>query len=504
MTELDRQTQIIGGTSIAGAEGVLVIRILSGELKGSEAILLGEEPFVIGAGFDATLRIPDPAVSRRHIELINRGGLVVAQDLGSTNGSFFEGTRFSVMQLGPGAIFKVGETELQILAPEKSDPLPPSEATSFGPLLGKSRKMREVFSVLERATRTDATVLVTGETGTGKEVVAEAIHKASQRAAGPFVVVDCASIPSNLIESELFGHVKGAYTSAVADRMGAFEAADKGTIFLDELGELPATLQPRLLRVLETRRVKRVGANDFKQVDVRVIAATNRALEEEVRQKRFRSDLYFRLAVIRVNLPPLRDRREDIPTLAREFLARLPPRPDGSPPLELTPEIVAALTSYDWPGNVRELRNVIDQAASLSSQGLSLALQLRARQPAASIRNPTDRTSGIVVGGFLGLPYKEARRQALEAFELAYAQHVVEMASGNITKAAEFAQVHRNVLHRILARAKHGEDRGADDALGADNDGGEEDEPDELEAGSGPEGAGRSKFADPDTLPPEE
>jgi two-component system, NtrC family, nitrogen regulation response regulator GlnG len=493
----DRQTQVLGGISIAGAEGVLVIRILSGELKGNEAILLGEEPFVIGSAFEGiSLRIPDPAVSRKHIELINKGGTVFAQDLNSTNGCFYEGTKFTTMHLGPGAIFRIGETELQIVAPEKMDPLPPSESTQFGPLLGKSRKMREVFAVLERASKTDATVLVTGETGTGKEVVAEAIHKASARAEGPFVVVDCASIPSNLIESELFGHVKGAYTNAVTDRVGAFEAADKGTIFLDELGELPAALQPRLLRVLETRRVKRVGANDFRAVDVRVIAATNRSLEEEVRQKRFRSDLYFRLAVIRVNLPPLRERRDDIPLLAREFLARLPKRPDGSPRLELTPEILGALQSYDWPGNVRELRNVIDQASSLSSQGLSLALQLRARQPATSVRNATETTSGIVVGGFLGLPYKEARRQALEAFELAYAQHVVGLAGGNITKAAEIAQVHRNVLHRILARAK------SEDELGEDGS-------PEANAQARPavgDDAGLEEFDEDskDTLPPDE
>jgi transcriptional regulator with PAS, ATPase and Fis domain len=457
----ERQTQILGGNSIAGAAGVLILRILNGELKGSEAVLLGEEPFVIGAGFETTLRLSDPSVSRRHLELVNRGGFVTARDLGSTNGSFYEGSRFTVLDLGPGAVFRVGETELQIVAPEKSDPIPPSEQTSFGPLLGKSRKMREVFAVLERAAQTDATVLITGETGTGKEVVAEAIHANSVRRDKPFVVVDCASIPSNLIESELFGHVKGAYTNAVTDRMGAFEAADGGSIFLDELGELPPALQPRLLRVLETKRIKRVGANEFHPVDVRVIAATNRALEEEVRQKRFRSDLYFRLAVIRVNLPPLRERREDIPLLARAFLEKHTEdtTPEG---LDLTREIIAALTSYDWPGNVRELRNVIDQAASLSSEGLSLALQLKARQPAATVRHKNDNVSGIMVGGFFGLPYKEARKQALEAFELAYAQHVVALASGNVTKAAEIAQVHRNVLHRILARGRGEEVDGED------------------------------------------
>ncbi len=456
--EGERLTRIIGGDSIAGAEGVLIIRILNGDLKGSEAVLLGKEPFVIGAGFETTLRIPDPSVSRKHIELVNRGGYVTARDLGSTNGSFYEGSRFDQLDLGPGAVFKLGETELQLVAPEKVDPIPPSEETSFGRLIGKSRKMREVFAVLERAARTDATVLICGETGTGKEMVAEAIHEACARKDEPFVVVDCASIPSNLIESELFGHVKGAYTNAVTDRTGAFEAANGGTIFLDELGELPPALQPRLLRVLETRRIKRVGANEFVPVDVRVIAATNRSLEDEVRAKRFRSDLYFRLAVIRVNLPSLRERREDIPVLARAFLERHKQEQDDNTDLDLTPEIIAALSSYDWPGNVRELRNVIDQAASLSSEGLSLALRLKAKQKATTIRNAKDGASGVLVGGFFGLPYKEARKQALEAFELAYAQYVVELAGGNITKAAEQAQVHRNVLHRILARAKNADD----------------------------------------------
>ena len=452
----DGVTRIIGRPSPTGEQGVLLIRILSGTLKGNEAIILGHEPFVIGTDFSATLRLPDPSVSRRHIELINKGGYVKATDLDSTNGSYYEANRFKSLDLGPGSVFRIGETELQIVAPEKNDPIPPAEETSFGRLLGKSRKIREVFAVLQRASRTEATVLIAGETGTGKEIVAEAIHEESERREGPFIVVDCASIPSNLIESELFGHVKGAYTNAMTDRTGAFEQADGGTIFLDELGELPPALQPRLLRVLETRRVKRVGANDFRPVDVRVIAATNRSLEDEVREKRFRSDLYFRLAVIRVNLPPLRDRREDIPVLARAFLERHNERNDGT--LSLTPEIIAALTSYDWPGNVRELRNVIDQAASLSSEGLSLALQLKAKKKATSLRHRDDGASGIIVGGFFGLPYKEARKQALEAFEEAYAHHVVDLAGGNITKAAEHAQVHRNVLHRILARAKDGED----------------------------------------------
>lgn len=442
----DRLTQVIGSGSLNGAEGVLLIRILSGELKGGEAIILGEQPFVIGASFEATLKLPDPAVSRRHLELVNHGGFVVARDLGSTNGSFYEGTRFESLELGPGAVFRVGETELQIVAPAESNPLPPSDATAFGPLLGRSRKMREVFAVLERAARSEATVLVTGETGTGKEVAAEAIHQASRRARGPFIVVDCASIPSNLIESELFGHVKGAYTNAVSDRTGAFEAAHGGTVFLDELGELPAALQPRLLRVLETRRVKRIGENVQRPLDVRVIAATNRNLEDEVRARRFRSDLYFRLAVVRVMLPALRERREDVLLLAEAFLDRH--RERTGRPLSLSPEIRAALNSYHWPGNVRELRNVIDQAASLTSEGMDLALKLREEPETSEGHEPGNFET------FFSMPYKEARRAALEAFEMAYARHVIDRAGGNITKAAELAEVHRNVLHRILGKSK--------------------------------------------------
>jgi DNA-binding NtrC family response regulator len=436
-------------TKVLGARfssaGSYLVRVLSGELKGEEAILSPDAPFVIGSSFDATLRLPDGAVSRRHLELTLDGGVVKAKDLGSTNGSYYEGSRFAVLDLGPGAVVRVGETELQLIAPDKTDPLPPSEATEFGRLIGKSRRMREVFAILERAAETEATVLVSGETGTGKEEVAAAIHRASARRDGPFVVVDCGSIPANLIESELFGHVKGAYTSAVADRVGAFEAASGGSIFLDEIGEMPMELQPRLLRALETRSIKRVGANDFRKVDVRVIAATNRELEEEVTAKRFRADLFFRLAVVRVNVPPLRARREDIPLLARHFLA------ESKGALDLTPELMATLSSYDWPGNVRELRNVLHQATSLSSQGLSLALRLRQNQEGARSAD----SPGFEA--FLDLPYKEARRQALEAFELAYAKHAVDAAGGNVSRAAETAQVHRNVLHRILSGKKDGE-----------------------------------------------
>jgi DNA-binding NtrC family response regulator len=450
----DRLTHVLSN-AIVGADGVVIIRILSGPNKGQEAILLGEAPFVIGSSLEATLKLDDAAVSRKHVELINLGGIVRATDLGSTNGCHYEGGKFTELNLAAGSVFRIGETDLQILVPERSDPLPPSELRKFGGLLGKSRKMRDVFAILERAAKTDATVLVIGETGTGKEVVAEAIHRQSNRRDEPFIVVDCASIPHNLIESELFGHLKGAFTNAVSDRDGAFQAADGGTIFLDEIGEMPAVLQPRLLRALETRKVKKVGSNEFTSVDVRVIAATNRKLEDEVRAKNFRSDLYFRLAVIRADLPALRERREDIPMLAKHFLQEINAKRDANDQAELTPEVSAALSSYNWPGNVRELRNVIQQAASLSDEALTLAHKLRqAGSSQTESQANTYSGEGDGFGRFLSLPYKDARRQALEAFEECYAEHVVKQAAGNVSKAAEAAQVHRNVLHRILARKK--------------------------------------------------
>ncbi|MFO0723513.1 MAG: sigma 54-interacting transcriptional regulator [Myxococcota bacterium] len=447
----ERRTKVLGGRF--ASVGDFILRVLSGELRGQEAVLTRGAPFVVGSSFDATLRLPDGAVSRRHLELsIDDAGSVRARDLDSTNGSYYEGSRFKVLDLGPGAVVRVGETDLQLLSPEHADPLPPSEATEFGRLIGKSRRMREVFAVLERAAEGDATVLVTGETGTGKEEVASAIHRASARRAGPFVVVDCGSIPGSLIESELFGHVKGAFTSAMSDRVGAFEAADGGTIFLDEIGEMPMELQPRLLRALETRSIKRVGANEFRRIDVRVVAATNRDLEEEVAAKRFRADLFFRLAVVRVALPPLRARRDDIALLAEHFLREI-----KGGELDLTPELLATLSSYDWPGNVRELRNVLHQAASVSSQGLSLALRLRQKQEASRSQQGGGAGDDPEIPGFQAyfhLPYKEARRQALEAFELAYAKNAVAAAGGNVSRAADKAEVHRNVLHRILAARK--------------------------------------------------
>lgn len=418
------------------------VRVVSGSNRGASVELTSEFPCLIGTSPEATLPLTDRAVSRLHLELTLADGRVRARDLNSTNGSFVDGRRIDAVDVLPGSIMRVGETELEVVAQDAQSRLPPSEATAFGGLRGRSHRMRVVFTLLERAARTDATVLITGETGTGKEVAAEAIHRNSRRRDGPFVVVDCASIPANLIESDLFGHVKGAFTHAQSDRTGAFVEADGGTVFLDELGELPLELQPRLLRVLETQQVKPVGSNLFRKTDVRVVAATNRSLEDDVRAQKFRSDLYFRLAVVRVRLPALRERREDVPLLVRHFTEQL------GAELKLEKGVMAQLMGHSWPGNVRELRNVVHQAATVSSTSLALALRMRRSDDEV----PADASGPVPWEAFFSLPFREARKHATDAFELAYIKNAVAEAGGNVSKAAERVGLHRNMVHRILAR----------------------------------------------------
>jgi DNA-binding NtrC family response regulator len=294
--------------------------------------------------------------------------------------------------------------------------------------------MREVFTLLERLVASDADVLIQGETGTGKELCAEALHAGSRRAGKPFVVVDLAGLAPALIESELFGHVKGAFTGAQADRAGAFERAQGGTVFLDEVGELPPEVQPRLLRALERRQVKRVGANNYRALDVRVLAATHVDLEASVKAGRFRGDLFHRLAVLRVTLPPLRERPEDIPLLIDTVLSRA-----GRPPGALSEQTRALLTQYPWPGNVRELRNVVERVVSLGEEALP---DLR-----------TDARSGPV-GTALELPFKQAKEQLIEGFERDYLRGLLERCEGNISRAAREAGIARMYLRKLLQ--KHG------------------------------------------------
>jgi two-component system response regulator GlrR len=319
------------------------------------------------------------------------------------------------------------------------------EPTKFGAMVGRSAPMRSLFSLLQRAAASDATVLVEGETGTGKEATAEAIHLEGGRKNGPFVVIDCGAIPPQLLESELFGHERGSFTGAVAARQGAFEAASGGTIFLDEIGELGLDLQPKILRVLERRQVKRVGSTMYSNIDVRVIAATNRSLRAEVTAQRFRSDLYYRLAVVQVKLPPLRERLADLPILVDHVIGALGATDRAIANGLRTPEFLERLTRYRWPGNVRQLRNYIERCVALDDANLPPNLDTAPPEPERTAADaPIDITK----------PLRSAREQCVSHFERRYLEAILAKHNNNVSAAARSAEVDRIHFYRLLW--KHG------------------------------------------------
>jgi DNA-binding NtrC family response regulator len=380
--------------------------------------------------------VDDRTVSRFHSEIAMREDGAWIRDLGSRNGTVVDGMLVKEARLRDGSSIKLGNATVRFSYGAQADLVHVSGELHFGRILGASIAMRAAFHLLERAAASDATLLLEGETGTGKDAAAESVHAASRRRDRPFVVVDCSALPLNLIESELFGHERGAFTGATARRVGAFEAADGGTVFLDEIGELPADLQPRLLRVLEHRTLQRVGSTERIPIDVRMIAATNRDLRIEVNEGRFRSDLYYRLAVLKVKLPPLRERPEDVPVIAEHLLTELGASREELDEL-LDPAFVARLQGAAWPGNVRELRNYLERC---------LILDQRLPVPEDAQEKP-DRVDPNV-------PYAIARRRTLDAFERAYATALVAHHNGNVAKAADAAGFHRVYLYRLLK--KHG------------------------------------------------
>jgi DNA-binding NtrC family response regulator len=338
-------------------------KVTMGRDEGKEMVLQ-KSLVTIGTLPECDLVLTDPTVSRRHAEVEERSDGYLLRDHDSTNGTFLEGVKVREAYLSPGSVIRLGQTEMIFSPLEERIDILQSSADRFGELIGSAAPMQEVYGILERIAPTDVTVLLEGETGTGKELAARAVHSHSRRSGGPFVVIDCGAVAPNLIESELFGHEKGAFTDAVKARQGAFELAEGGTIFLDEIGELSLDLQPKLLRALDQRETKRVGADKPVTFNVRVISATNKELEKEVKAGRFREDLFYRLSVVRVSLPPLRKRKEDIETIAGHLLAGMSSE-IGKKITGLSPEALAALTAYSWPGNVRELKNVLGRAAAL-------------------------------------------------------------------------------------------------------------------------------------------
>jgi DNA-binding NtrC family response regulator len=302
-------------------------------------------------------------------------------------------------------------------------------------IIGASWPMREMFKLIARAARGSSTVLITGESGTGKELIARSIHEASERK-GAFVPVNCAAIPSELMEAELFGHTGQAFTGAKQARAGLFESADEGTLFLDEIGEMPLALQPKLLRVLQEGTVRRVGADREREVNVRVIAATNRDLEREVDEGKFRDDLYWRLNVIHLHIPPLRERPFDIPLLVEHFINKVAEK-SGLPPLNVLPETLATLTAYSWPGNARELENVIERAVALANGNNLTPDDLPER-----VRS-NGQTASLIARA-------KERRMTLRELEKEYIVEALRMTGGNKSRAAEILGIDRRTLHRKL------------------------------------------------------
>jgi len=415
------------------------IEIVEGPDTGTVAELMGPDAS-IGKGKGCDLVVSDRTVSRHHVSLRVEGDGLRVVDAGSRNGTVLDGTRVKDAYARPDSLIKIGETTLRLRLLSDMVELPLSNRDHFVGLLGSSTAMRQVFAILERVAPTDSTVLIEGESGTGKELVADALHEESLRSSGPFVVFDCSAVSANLIESELFGHIRGAFTGAIVDRAGAFETADGGTLFLDEIGELPLDLQPKLLRVLERLEIRRVGSNEPRKVDVRIVAATNRSLSAEVERRHFREDLFYRLAVIHVRLPPLRERPEDIPMFVRHFCKLLARR--GEPAPVLPERTIRGLASQSWPGNVRELRNAVARAVSLGSPtDFSSTSELPAITGAPSSEDID-----------LSLPLKTGKEMIVEVYERAYIAAALQQTGGNVTRAAELAGVNRKFIQRAMKR----------------------------------------------------
>jgi two-component system response regulator HydG len=421
------------------------VRVASGPDAGRSVSIDSETAgrLLIGTSPASALTLTDRQVSRRHaaLELCPLG--LRLTDVGSTNGTFVGTLRISDVILGGGEVVSVASTALRVDRVERKTPTAPGSpapTAGFGAVQGASREMRALYPIFERLAASQVTVIIEGETGTGKEVLARSFHEASPRSKGPFVVFDCTAVPANLVESELFGHEKGAFTGATASRRGVFEQADGGTLLVDEIGDLELALQPKLLRALERSEVRRLGSEKTTHVDVRVLAATRRDLDHEVETGRFRDDLYHRLAVARVELPPLRRRKGDVRRLAHLFCREM-----GGDERALTPERLARWDDDAWPGNVRELRNAVARLLALGD------LMPDAGAGHGRRARGIDFLDGVLS---LGLPLSEARQRMIDEFEQRYVERVLAVHGGNVTRAAEASGIARRHFYRVRDRGR--------------------------------------------------
>lgn len=454
MTERkEPQTQILRASD-EGTEPVSLRKcqlvVLEGPDKGKK-LTLQQSSTTMGKRDTNDFILTDKTVSREHVKIDFESDSFALHDLGSTNGTYLNGNRVKEAYLAPGDVIRIGGSNIEFRAFDERVKIEPSSNEQFGFLVGKSLKMRQIFGILERVSQTNASVIIEGETGTGKDVVARSLHSESARRARPFVVFDASAVAPNLIESELFGHEKGAFTGAIKSRKGAFEEASGGTIFIDEIGELTLDLQPKLLRALEQRQVRRVGGNSFTDIDVRVICATNRNLKSEVSEGNFREDLYYRLSVVKIIIPPLRERPEDIPPLVEKLLSdgKFNRKGDGSLLVtRVEDDALKMLQRYQWPGNVRELVNTLERACSfvegdtISRGHLDFVF--------SQMEHDEEGTERLVIDK--DLPFKEAKQRVMEVFEKEYLESLVERNKGNLSAAAREAGIDRKHVRNLVKK----------------------------------------------------
>ncbi len=419
----------------------VVLSVVEGPDQGASIAARGDEPTSVGSAPGNALCLHDPKVSRYHLELHREEGGLRVVDLGSLNGTWLGRVRCRDVVVHPPARLRVGDTTLEVSDGGLEAPPGAAEGAPIEGFVGASLRGQRIVEELRRLAPTQASVLLRGETGTGKEVAAQALHRLSHRRDRPFVVVDCGAMPATLIASELFGHERGAFTGADRRRVGAFERAEGGTVFLDEIGELPMAVQPSLLGVLERRRFRRVGGDDEVEVDVRVLSATHRDLRRSVNDGSFRADLYYRLAVAVLRLPPLRERSEDIPALVAHFTQEVTGSPDHA---LFHPAVIASLKGHRWSGNIRELRNVVESALAMG----------RVRLEPDEDEAGDDGSARPATTALDLAPYKEARAAALDAFEREYLAALTTLCGKNASEGSRRARMDRNYLVSLLK--KHG------------------------------------------------
>ena len=406
----------------------------------------------------ADLNLTDGKVSGLHCELKLSPEGYRLRDLGSTNGTYVKGVRVVDGFIAPGSTIQIGKSAIVFTPLDEAVAMPLWNEARLHNLIGGSASMRHLFELINRFAQSDATVLINGETGAGKELVADAIHQCSPRRNEPFVVLDCSAIPEQLFEAQLFGHEAGAFTGAIKSTPGVFEMAHGGTLFLDEIGELPLDVQAKLLRAVETRKVRRLGGTKLFASDVRLVAATNRDLAAEVNRGNFRADLYYRLAVARLQVPALRERREDLPLLVEHFLRQLSVSSGHHDP-RLPDDFIARANRHTWPGNVRELRNAVERAVLLP------------HHPSVAIEAPPKKEGHGFGHIDIDVPFKQAKQKLVDEFDRRYLEALLEAHDGNISAAARAAGIERMSIYKMIRRLGLDKGEGSGRAPTADEDG---------------------------------